>query len=388
MIEMVHKMLKKIKYILIALALISLILGTSGCSIYLPWASPSPSPSPAPPTSSIPSNSSEYTNPDWTFPSEGSQAAQPLPDIASVVSKVMPSVVSVTTEMVVRDIFNREYTESAAGSGVIIDSKEGYIVTNNHVVQNAKDMQVELADGRTFPAVIVGKDALTDLAVLQVEAADLPYAHLGDSSQLVIGDWVVAIGNALGEGISATEGIVSRLNVSVAIQGNTLSDLIQTTTAINPGNSGGPLVNMAGEVIGTTSIKVAEVGVEGMGYAISINSAKPVIQELIHQGYVTRPWLGVSLYTVDPFVAAANKLSVDKGAVIVEVLPDSPAEDAGLKERDVIIAFEGKEIDTSDDLLQAILACQIGQKVTITFVREEDTKTTLALLQESPPPSD
>ena len=388
MIDMFHKMLKKIKYILIALALISLILGTSGCSIYLPWASPSPSPSSAPPTSPTPSNSSEYTNPDWTFPSEGSQAAQPLPDIASVVGKVMPSVVSVTTEMVVRDIFNREYTESAAGSGVIIDSKEGYIVTNNHVVQNAKDMQVELADGRTFPAVIVGKDALTDLAVLQLEATDLPYAHLGNSSQLVIGDWVVAIGNALGEGISATEGIVSRLNVSVAIQGNTLSDLIQTTAAINPGNSGGPLVNMAGEVIGTTSIKMAAVGVEGMGYAISINSAKPVIQELIHQGYVTRPWLGVSLYTVDPFVASANKLSVDKGVVIVEVLPDSPAEDAGLREGDVIIAFEGKEIDTSADLLQAILACQIGQQVTITFVREEDTKTTLALLQESPPPWD
>ena len=379
-------MLKKIKYILIVLALISLIVGAGGCSITLPWSVTPPSSPPS--TSPSPVNSSEHTNPDWMLPSQGSQVAQPLPDIASVVSKVMPSVVSVTTEMVVRDIFNREYTQSAAGSGVIIDSKEGYIVTNNHVVQDAKGVQVELADGRTFPAIIVGKDALTDLAALQVEATDLPCAHLGDSSQLVIGDWVVAIGNALGEGISATEGIVSRLNVSVVIQGNTLSDLIQTTAAINPGNSGGPLVNMAGEVIGTTSVKMSAVGVEGMGYAISINSAKPVIQELIHQGYVTRPWLGVSLYTVDSFVAAANKLSVDKGAVIVEVLPNSPAEDAGLKQRDVIIAFEGKEIGTSNDLLQAIVACQIGQRVKITFVRDKDTKTAQAQLQESPPPWD
>jgi serine protease Do len=382
-------MLGKIKYIFIGLVLISLIIGAGGCSITLPWsAAPPSSPSPA---SSSPTSSSEYANPDWTFPSEGSegsQAAQPLPDITSVVSEAMPSVVSVTTETVVRDIFNREYTQPAAGSGVIIDDKQGYIVTNYHVVQNAKSVQIELADGRTFPAIIVGKDDLTDLAVLQVEATDLTCARLGDSSQLAIGDWVVAIGNALGEGISATEGIVSRLNVSVAVQGNTILDLIQTTAAINPGNSGGPLVNMAGEVIGTTSIKIAAVGVEGMGYAISINNAKPIIQELIHQGYVTRPWLGVSLYTVDSFVAAVNKLSVDKGAVIVEVLPNSPAEDCGLKEADVIIAFDGKEIATSDELLQAILACQIGQQVEITFVRGKDSKTTRAILQESPPPWD
>jgi serine protease Do len=234
----------------------------------------------------------------------------------------------------------------------------------------------------------VGTDALTDLAVLKIEATDLPYAYLGNSDLLVVGDWVVAIGNALGEGISASEGIVSRLNVSMTAQGNTLSGLIQTTAAINPGNSGGPLVNTAGEVIGITSIKMAAVGIEGMGYAISINNAKSVIEDLIRQGYVIRPWLGVGLYTVDPFVAAVNNLSVDKGALIVEVVPDSPADAAGLKESDVIIHFEGKEINTRDELLQAILDCQIGQRVEITFVRGEDTKTTWAQLQESPPPWD
>jgi len=370
---------KKIKYILITLTLISLILVSSGCSILPPQS----------PTSSPPTNSSEYTNPDWTFPSESSQAATPLPSIADIVEQIMPSVVSVTTKIVVYDIFQREYTQYAAGSGFLIRSEEeyeGYIVTNNHVVQNAEKVQVELADGRTLPAIIVGTDALTDLAVLKIETTDLPYAHLGDSDLLAVGDWVVAIGNALGEGITATHGIVSRLNVSVTVSGNTLRGLIQTDAPINPGNSGGPLVNIAGEVVGITSVKVAVVGVEGMGYAISINEAEPIIQALINQSYVTRPWLGVGLYTVDSFVAAVNNLSVNKGALIVEVVNNSPAETAGLKEDDVIIRFEGKEIATKEDLLQTTHDCQIGQRVEITFVRGKDTKTTWAQLQESPPP--
>ncbi len=299
----------------------------------------------------------------------------------------MPSVVSITTEMVVHDIFNQEYTETAAGSGVILDS-EGYITTNNHVVQNSKNVRVELIDGRSFPATIVGTDALTDLAVVKVDATDLPYASRGDSSQLAIGEWVVAIGNALGEGISATEGIVSRLNVSVSVRGNTLRDLIQTTAAINPGNSGGPLVNMSGEVVGINSVKVAEIGVEGMGYAISIRGAEPIIMALINQGYVTRPWLGVSLYTVDSVVAMMNKLSVKEGALVVEVSKDSPAEAAGLKEGDVIIQFQNRKITNTDDLLQAIIDSKIGDTVQITFVRGEDSKSTSVQLRESPPPWD
>ncbi len=379
-------MLKKIKHILMALALLSLTLGSSSCSLTLPW-----SPTPPLPTSPPPSNSSEYTNPEWTFPSENSQPAQPLPDIASVVSKAMPSVVSVTTEIVVYDIFQQEHKQTAAGSGFLIRSEgkyEGYIVTNNHVVQNAESIQVKLADSRTFPANIVGTDALTDLAVLKIEGADLPYARLGDSDLLVIGDWVIAIGNALGQGISASEGIVSRLNVSVTVQGNSLSGLTQTTAAINPGNSGGPLVNISGEVVGITSLKIAAPGIEGMGYAISINSAKPIIEDLVHQGYVTRPWLGIALYTVDSFIAAVNNLSVEKGVLIVEVVSGSPAEAAGLKERDVIIRFDEKKIDTKEDLIQAILTCQTDQQVEITFVRGTDTKTTWAQLQQSPPPPD
>lgn len=286
--------------------------------------------------------------------------------------------------MVISSIFG-QYTQPAAGSGVIIDGN-GYIVTNNHVIENATSIQVEMAGGQTSPATIVGADALTDLAVLKVDTKDLPYASWGNSGLLSIGDWVIAIGNALGEGITATEGIVSRLDVPVTVEGNTLHGLIQTTAAINPGNSGGPLVNMSGEAIGITSVKIATVGVEGMGYAISSHSAKPIIRDLIHQGYVTRPWLGVGLYTVDSFVASVNKLSVDKGALIVSVSKDSPAHAAGLQEGDVIIRFKDKEITSHDDLVQAIHDCQIGQKVEITFVRGEDTKTTTTQLTQSSPP--
>lgn len=368
-------MLKRIKHIFTALILLILIVSFSvGCISPPQIFTPPPSTSPT-----------EHANPSWTFPSGNSQSATPLPSIAEVVEQVMPSVVSVTTEIVFRDFFGREYTQTAAGSGVIID-EGGYIVTNNHVVENANSIQVELTDGKTFLADIVGTDALTDLAVLKIKVSGLPYASVGDSSQLVVGDWVVVIGNALGEGISATQGIISRLNVSVIVSGNTLYGLIQTTAAINPGNSGGPLVNLAGEVIGITSVKIAAVGVEGMGYAISINSAKPIIEDLIHQGYATRPWLGVSLWTVDPSFAQVNNLSVNKGAFIVEIVPDSPADVAGLKESDVIISFGGKEITNVADLVQAIRNSQIGQIVEITFIRDKDTKTTSAQLIERPLP--
>ncbi len=366
---------KKIKYILAALILLlTLTLSASACSIYPPLT----------PTSPQPDNSTQHTNPDWTFPSENEPPTIPLPDFPPVIAQAMPSVVSVTTERTISSLFG-QYTQPAAGSGVIIDD-EGYIVTNNHVIEVAQSIYVELNDGRTFPAYLVGTDVLTDLAVIKIEATNLSYASWGDSALLSIGDWVIAIGNALGEGITATEGIVSRLNVSVDIEGNTLYGLIQTTAAINPGNSGGPLVNMAGEVIGITSVKMAAVGVEGMGYAISSNEAKLIIPDLTHHGHVTYPWLGVGLYTVDPSLAAAINLSVDKGALIVELVDNSPADLAGLRGDDIIIRFGDKEITNVADLVQAIRSSQVGQEIEITFVRGEDTITTSARLIERPTP--
>jgi serine protease Do len=359
------------KYILALVILIAVGLGIGIWALSL-------SPTSSPPQSN---NSTQYNEPDWTFPPE-SEPSIPLPDFRPVVAEVMPSVVSVTTESVVSDFFGRQSTEYVAGSGILIDDK-GYIATNSHVVENAKSIYVELADGRTFPANTVGTDSLSDLAVIKIDAVNLTYIYWGDSSLLSVGGWVLAIGNALGEGITATEGIVSRLNVSVDIGGgNTLYGLIQTTAPVNPGNSGGPLVNMAGEVIGITNVKIVASAVEGIGYAISSNEAKPIIADLIRYGHVTYPWLGVSVSTVTPLLAASENLSVDRGALIAEIVADSPAEVAGLEVGDVIIRFEDKEISNIADLIQAIRSSQIGQNVEIVFVRGEDTKTTSARLVE------
>jgi serine protease Do len=361
------------KYILAFVVIVAVALSVSVWALSL-------SPISSPPQSN---NSTQYTAPDWTFPPE-SGPASPLPDFRPVVAEVMPSVVSVTTETVVSSFFGQS-TEYVAGSGILIDD-EGYIVTNNHVVENAQSIYVELADSGIFPANIVGTDTLSDLAVIKIDAADLPYAYWGDSTSLSLGEWVLAIGDALGEGIIATQGIVSRLNVSVNVEGNTLYGLIQTTAAINPGNSGGPLVNMSGEVIGITSVKIVASEVEGMGFAISSDEAKPIILDLIRYGRVTYPWLGVGLYTVDPSLAAALNLSVDRGALIVTVVADSPADAAGLRENDIIIRFGGQEISNVADLVRAIRASEIGEEVEIDFVRGEDIKTTSARLIERPTP--
>jgi serine protease Do len=364
-------MLAKVKHSFIALILLSLILGAAGCSTILPRLVTPPQPS----------NSTEPTNPGWTFPSDDGQPTTFLPDFSHVVARVKPAVVSVTTEKTYY-VLNREYSEKGAGSGVIIDA-QGYIVTNNHVIEGATSIEVKLDDGSISPATIAGSDAIADIAVIKIEGSDLPYAQLGDSSQLREGDWVLAIGNAFGLGLRVTEGIVSGQDITITLSsGAELSNLIETTAAINPGNSGGPLVNMAAEVVGITSAKI--LGAENMGYALSINGAEPVIQDIINYGYVIRPWLGVRLYTVDASVAAANDLSVDQGALIHDVVPDSPAEAAGLNKGDVVVEFQGRDIVNRDDLVQAIHDCQIGEEVKITFVRGEETKTAFATLRQTP----
>jgi S1-C subfamily serine protease len=204
-----------------------------------------------------------------------------LSSIADVVAVVKPSVVAIDTEVTL-SFFRRSYTQEGAGSGWIID-ENGIIVTNSHVIDGAESISVTLDDGRTFTVDIntVAIDPLRDLAVLRIDADNLPAVDSGDSAALRVGDWLVAIGNPLGLGISAKEGIVSRLDVSLTVDGQTMHGLIETSAAINPGNSGGPLLNMKGEVIGITSAKVSSVGVEGLGYAISIDYAMPIIEGLI-----------------------------------------------------------------------------------------------------------
>jgi len=346
-----------IKYLAISAILILVLSLSSGC--LLPDTETSPTSGPAP------NETIDQFDSDWTPPTVESNAPV-LPSIADVVAKVRPSVVAINTEVVTYDFFNQPYTQEGAGSGWIID-ESGYVVTNNHVVEGAESVTVTLSDDRVFTAEIIRTDPRDDLAVIKINAEKLPAATIGDASKLEVGDWLVAIGNPLGLGISAKEGIVSRLGVPVSVSsGQTLYDLIETSAAINPGNSGGPLVNMAGEVVGITSLKIATTGVEGMGYAISINTALPIIEDLVTIGYVIRPWLGVVLYTVDEGIATRFGLAVNQGTLITEVGTNSPADEAGLEPGDVITGFEDREITNTDDLIQAIRTSQIGQMVKIT----------------------
>jgi serine protease Do len=310
-----------------------------------------------------------------------------MPDFVSVVAKVRPSVVSITAEVPGGGFFGGSFSQEEAGSGWIID-RSGLIVTNNHVVEGASSVTVTLEDGRTFGAQAVHTDAVADLAVVKIDAQNLPALQIGDSSKMQVGQWVVAIGNSLGMGISATKGMVSALGVALSPSpGESLEGLIQTDAAINPGNSGGPLVNLRGEIIGINSAKIAQVGVEGMGYAISIQTAMPIIDELIKTGYVVRPYLGASLYTVDQFVARRYRLAVTSGVLVTDVAVGSPADSAGLKPGDVITALDDKPTGDENVLTQSINTARIGQRVKVSYWRGKVQSAAYAILVQSPPPA-
>ena len=305
-----------------------------------------------------------------------------LTDFSDVIASVRPSVVAITTEVSGYSVFGA-YTQEGAGSGWIIGSS-GLIVTNNHVVDGASSVTVTLEDGRTFPAKAVYSDSFSDLAVVKIDAQNLPAAKLGDSSTLLMGDWVVAIGNSLGLGISATKGIVSAKGVSVTeSDGNTLYNLIQTDAAINEGNSGGPLVNLAGEVIGINSVKVSNVGVEGMGYAISIEEAEPLLQQLIANGHISRPDMEASFYSVDQAVASRYGLAVNQGALVTQVTRGGPADIAGIKSGDVITAVNGAAVTTADGLQLLLQTFKVGQQVSVTIYRGSGKLTLSVTLVEA-----
>lgn len=328
---------------------------------------------------------STTTTQNWTPPA-GDGPLTMLPNLADVVALVKPSVVAINTQVTAYDIFNRQYTQEGAGSGWIIDPN-GIIVTNNHVVEGAKTITVTTDDGVTYQADMtkVYTDSLNDLAIIKINASNLPYLKTGDSSQMRIGDWVIAIGNALGQGTRATEGIISRRGVELQMdQDQTLYDLLETSAAINAGNSGGPLVNLKGEVIGITSAKIASVGVEGMGYAISINTALPIIQQLVNQGYVIRPYIGVRLYTVDQMAITQLDLSVDEGVLITEVAANGPADHAGLKMYDVVVSIGGTKVTTVAEFTKALYSATIGQPLEIKYWRGDKEYTTTVTPIENP----
>jgi len=261
----------------------------------------------------------------------------------------------------------REYSQQSLGSGVIVNSK-GYILTNNHVVKGADEIQVTLLDGRKFKGKVVGTDPKTDLALIKVEAKDnLPSARLGDSDKVKIGMWGIAIGNPFGLEHTMTVGVISAKGRSIGVA--EYEDLIQTDASINPGNSGGPLVNIQGEVIGINTAIVA--GGQGIGFAIPINMAQKIIGDLMEHGKVLRAWLGVYIQEITPELAEKFKgAKAKQGVLVATVMPDSPAEKANLKEGDIILKVEGIEVTTPRELQKEILKRKIGETVKLEILRE------------------
>jgi len=374
--------MSKLNFVLIGLLLISLVAGAAGCLVPLPPTSE------APPSSATTSYTSGIPiDPTWMLPSSNSHSTSPSLPIPEVVWMATPSVVAIQTEVVTYDIFLQPIPGQGVGTGVIFDSN-GYIVTNNHVVEDAKSIKVALADGKTFNAVKVNKDPQTDLAVIKINANGLTKAKLGRSENLQVGERVVAIGNALAleGGPTVTAGIVSYLGRSIQEpNGTVLYDLIQTDAAINPGNSGGPLLNMAGEVVGINTAIAAEA--QNIGFAISISQdvLENVILPLVNTGHVIRPWLGVTFTELTTATISRYGLSATEGALIVYVEPDSPADKAGLKPLDVITGFAGEKITKAEELRLIIHSCQIGDGVEITFMRGKQELSVEAILIESPP---
>jgi len=303
-----------------------------------------------------------------------------------LVAEVAPAVVSIVTETVGYNWFWQAVPQTGAGSGIIISS-DGYIVTNNHVVEGAQKVTMTLSDGSAFAATVVGTDAQTDLAVVKIDASNLAYLHFLSNSleQLSVLDPVVAVGNALAlpGGPTWTTGVVSNLGRSIEEDtGVVLNDIIQTDAAINAGNSGGPLLNTAGQVVGI-NVAIAS-NAENIGFAISTDTAIQVVQSLITEGKVIRPWLGVAVTTVTSTIQQYYNLSVNAGALITSVTSGSPADKAGLRAGDVITKVDDENISTAAELIPALGSHQIGDQVEIVYYRGSVQKVANATLEESP----
>ena len=311
-----------------------------------------------------------------------------------VAQKVLPSIVGINVTYSVNSIFyNGQGTATAQGSGVIISS-DGYILTNNHVVNstssssfyelgNASKITVTLYNDDTeYEAEIIGTDEQTDLAVIKIDKDDLTAAELGDSDSVQVGEFCMAIGNPLGLGTTVTDGIISAVNREVTDEDGNTYNAIQTNAAINSGNSGGALVNSQGQVIGINTLKVSGNGVEGVGFAIPINSTKDITDQLIEYNKVRRPYLGIGGIEVNETIAEANNLTV---GIYVKTLENfSAAERAGIKVGDVIVAADGQEITTMDELNEIKNTKEIGDKMTLTIWRNGETQDITVTLQEQP----
>lgn len=303
--------------------------------------------------------------------------------IKELVAETENSVVEIQTESMQYGSFMRDYVSTGAGSGVILTA-DGYIVTNNHVISGANKITVKTKDGNSYDAELIGTDAKTDLAVIKINADNLNPVILGSSSDLAVGDTAVAIGNPLGElGGSVSQGIISALDREITIDNQKMT-LLQTDTAINPGNSGGGLFNQKGELIGIVNAKSSGSDIEGLGFAIPIDLAKPVIEELMKNGYVTnRPQLGVTLQAVSDQITA-QQLGVNRaGVYITSVSEGSSADKAGLKALDRVISIDDQEITSSSDVKTIIDEHQVGDTLEIQISRNDRLMKISVTLQEA-----
>ena len=297
---------------------------------------------------------------------------------------VGPAVVGITNKTVVRDWFNMPVETEGVGSGVIFKS-DGYIVTNNHVIQGAKEITVSLPDGRSFKGKLVGADELTDIAVVKIEATGLPTAKFGNSDDLVVGEPAIAIGNPMGlefQG-TVTAGVISALNRTLDISERRLK-LIQTDAAISPGNSGGALVNADGEVVGINSAKISASGVEGIGFSIPINTVQEIIDQLLSNGYVVRPYLGVGIFDKETAARAGYTLNADKGVYVEHLELGGPANQAGVMRGDLILKIDDKETNTVADLRAAVAEHKVGDQVKLVIERDGKKETVTVTLKEMP----
>lgn len=317
--------------------------------------------------------------------------------------RLSPGVVNITSTILERDFFFNVVPRQGTGSGSIID-KRGYILTNHHVIEDARKLEVTLANGKKYTARFIGSDPSTDLAVLKIDAPskDLVVIPMGSSNDLQVGQKVLAIGNPFGLGQTLTTGVISSVGRTLRSEGGTLvEDIIQTDASINPGNSGGPLIDSAGKMIGINTAIFSPTGASvGIGFAIPVDTAKRVLQDLIEKGHYAYPWLGATLMTLFPDFAEALKLPVQSGAMVVEVVPRGPADRAGLRGGDkraqignsiivvggdVIVKLNGEPIEDADSVIREIRRMRPGDRIRLEVIHWDGKRETITMaLGEQP----
>lgn len=297
--------------------------------------------------------------------------------------KILPSAVMVSTVQLVEDYFYRAHPVEGVGSGLIADSR-GYILTSRHVVSGARRIQVMLPDGKVLDAKVVGEDATIDSAVLKIDSRGLPAAELGDSDKLKIGQTVIAVGVPfrLTGGATVTKGVISAVKRTIQSDAGSLENLVQTDASINPGNSGGPLIDLNARVIAINTAIIPFA--QGIGFAITINSAKRVLDKVLKYGSYIRPWLGLVGVDVTPSIANYYKLSAMRGVLVIRVFRGSPAHEAGISEGDVLTAVDDSELKSMSDLVEYLQEKNVDDEISLTMVRGKQKGKATARLAETP----